>query len=142
MRFLVTFSSFVCFCTFFLRFACFSVFRAFSFLAFLWAPRGSHPPSLLGPCRRFSSLLVALHTFSGLRQFVYSLRSLVALYPLSCAQDVRFSSPRPGILRAFVEATFSDLVHSALIQRAPFSPFPAPWITFRRSTSHSSLRIS
>ena len=105
----------------------FSVFSVFSFLSFLWAPGGSRPLrrslALVVPSCRFSSLPVALHSFSGLWRFVCSLRSLVALYPLICAQDVRFPSPPPGTWRAFVEATFSDLVHSALIQRTPFSPF-------------------
>ena len=118
----------------------------FPFSAFLWAPGGFRPLrrslALVVPSCRFSFLPVALHSFSGLWRFVCSFRSLVALSPLSCAQDVRFHSPRPGILRAFVESTFSDLVHPALIQRAPFSPFPVPWITFRRCTSHSSLRTS
>ena len=134
------------------QFSAFSVFGAFFCVsrfssAFPFSPSLcclAGPPlcsPLLVPVHRFWSLPVSAYRFSDLLWSVCFLRSLLVLYPLSCAQDVRFSSPRTGF-PASVEATFSDLVQSALIHRAPFSPLSTPWMTLHRSSAHLSLRAS
>ena len=95
----------------------FFVFSVFSFLAFLWAPGGSRPLrrslALVVPSCRFASLPVALHSFSGLWRFVCSLRSLLALHPLSCAQDVRFPL---AAARGFARFCRSNLQRSCALR--------------------------
>ena len=106
----------VAFCVFLIRFSRFGVLVSFfAFLRFpvfsVFAWPGRLGPSwkclaglarltfcsfLFVPFRLFPSLPFPLERFWDLWWFVCFLRSLLILYSLSCALDLRFRSPRTG----------------------------------------------